>query len=131
MIDAATEKLSAMRASLRSFHRRRDAIAIARSVSASELRPSTRYGPLLVPVSLATRQPVSLGSRASDSQASMASSTLRARLAKLAWGSLVLVGASAEIGALGGALGVGPLASPPNETRLCLERGGLVISGEG
>lgn len=115
-----------MRASLGSFHRRRDAIAIARNVSASELTPSTKERePLLVSVS------ASLVSKASDSQASMASATFRARLVRLTWGSLVLIGASAVIGALGGALGLGPLASPPNETRLCLERGGLAMSGGG
>ena len=81
--------------------------------------------PLIVSVS------ASLVSRASDSQASMASATFRARLVRLAWGSSVLIGASAVIGALGGALGLGPLVSPPDETLLCLVRGGLAISGDG
>ena len=125
----ATSMLSTIKTSARLFRRRRNAIAtavaIAKNASASELAAGARgREPLLVSVS------ASLVSRASDSQASMASATFRARLVRLAWGSSVLIGASAVIGALGGALGLGPLASPPNETRLCLERGGLVIPGE-
>ena len=126
----AISMLSTINTSARLFRRRRNAIAtavaIAKNASASELAAGTRgREPLIVSVS------ASLVSRASDSQASMASATFRARLVRLAWGSSVLIGASAETGALGGALGLGPLASPPNETCLCLERGGLAISGDG
>ena len=127
---AATNMLSTINTSARLIRRRRNAIAtavaIAQNASASELAAGARgREPLIESVS------ASLVSRASDSQASMASATFRARLVRLAWGSSVLIGASAVIGALGGALGLGPLASPPNETLLCLERGGLLISGDG
>ena len=123
----AISMLSTINTSARLIRRRKDAIAtavpIAKNASASELAAGTRgREPLIVSVS------ASLVSRASDSQASIASATWRARVGPLARRS-VLSGGS-ESGALGGALGC-PLvgASPPNVTRL-LTGGGLASSGD-
>lgn len=123
VIIAIAKALIAMIASPWWFHRRRDAAAVVEITSVIRLQPSTRARALLL--SVAT---FSSASRASDSQASMASATWRARVGPLARRS-VLSGGS-ESGALGGALGC-PLvgASPPNVTRL-LTGGGLASSGD-
>ena len=123
MITAATERLSAISASPRLFHRKRDAAAMAVITSAIELQPSTSGRVLL-----STVVAFSSASRASDSQESMASATSRARVEPFARRA-VLTGES-ESGALGGALGC-PLAGaiPPN-ARL-LTGGGLASPGDG
>jgi hypothetical protein len=124
VIIAIAKALIAMIASPWWFHRRRDAAAEVEITSAIRLQPSIRAR--VLSLSIAT---FSSASRASDSQASMASATWRARVGPLARRS-VLAGGS-ESGALGGALGC-PLvgASPPNVTRL-FTGGGLTSSGGG
>ena len=121
----ATDMLSATSASPWLFIPSRDAATMVEITSAIRPQPSTR-GRVL---QLSKATTFSSASRASDSQASMASATWRARVEPLAFDFLI---EESEGGALGGALGLGPLsgASPPNETRL-LAGGGLASSGGG
>ena len=121
---AATDMLSAMSASPWLFIPSRNAATAVEMTSTIRLQPSTRGRALLLSMAA-----LSSASRASDSQASMASATSRARVEPVARRA-VLTGES-ESGALGGALGC-PLAGagPPNVTRL-LAGGGLASPGDG
>jgi len=121
---AATGMLSAMSASPWLFMPSRNAATVIEMASAIRLQPSTRGRALLLLMAA-----FSSASRASDSQASMASATSRARVGPFARRA-VLTG-ELESGALGGALG-SPLAGagPPNVTRL-LTGGGLASPGDG
>lgn len=125
----ATSMMSPMSASPRMFHRMRDAAAMARVASAIRLQPSSSDRVFLLST---VSSPSAI--RASDSHASMASATSRARVGLLARDVLrhFLLGEGSDSGALGGALGLGPLSGtdPANETRL-LTCGGLASSGEG
>ena len=120
---AATDTVSAMSASPWLFIPSRHAATMVEMTSAIRLQPSTGGRALLLSMAA-----FSSASRASDSQASMASATSRARVEPFARRA-VLTGES-ESGALGGALGC-PLAgaSPPNVTRL-LTGGGLASLGD-